>query len=316
MASTSKKIWLAFCAILIAILLLFIFLPLQSNVHEQVKIKANVNALNRQFVRDTSWHNWWPGKVELKTNTIVIHQGEFTFKRGIVYLNKIAFEVSSGSFSTPATLNILPEANGDITISFNSAIELERNPIKRIQSLLLSYNLKKAFEIVLKFQSVYFSSATNLYDVDIKEDTVHFQFYATLTKNFPYEPSLKEEYTMIEEVKRYIKRNQSTEKGPPMLNVTKMINEFFTQVAIPTDINLPSIGDVKTKWMLKGGHILKAEVKGGTRLISNAKQQVKNYIFDNHRREIAIPFESLITNRLEQPDTSKWITEIYFPVYF
>ena len=27
----------------------------------------------------------------------------------------------------------------------------------------------------------------------------------------------------------------------------------------------------------------------------------------------AIPFESLITNRLEEPDTSKWVTKIYYP---
>ena len=34
---------------------------------------------------------------------------------------------------------------------------------------------------------------------------------------------------------------------------------------------------------------------------------------DNALSSPAIPFESLVTNRMQEPDTSKWVTKIYYP---
>jgi hypothetical protein len=39
------------------------------------------------------------------------------------------------------------------------------------------------------------------------------------------------------------------------------------------------------------------------------------YFKDYNRVAMAIPFEYLITDRLKVPDTSKWVTKIYCPVY-
>jgi hypothetical protein len=41
---------------------------------------------------------------------------------------------------------------------------------------------------------------------------------------------------------------------------------------------------------------------------------VQKYKDDYQRVSPAIPFYSLITDRLKEPDSSKWITKIYFPV--
>jgi hypothetical protein len=38
------------------------------------------------------------------------------------------------------------------------------------------------------------------------------------------------------------------------------------------------------------------------------------YISDHERVPPAIPFLSLVTNRMLEPDSSKWITLIYYPV--
>jgi len=43
--------------------------------------------------------------------------------------------------------------------------------------------------------------------------------------------------------------------------------------------------------------------------------EMNQYFADHNRTSMAIPFSYLITNRSEQPDTLKWITKIYAPVF-
>ncbi len=62
------------------------------------------------------------------------------------------------------------------------------------------------------------------------------------------------------------------------------------------------------------GNILVTKVKGGTSIAAVAFEQIKKYADDYERHAPAIPFYSLITNRLKEPDTAKWVTKIYFPV--
>ena len=63
------------------------------------------------------------------------------------------------------------------------------------------------------------------------------------------------------------------------------------------------------------GKILVTEVKGGPHAIQVAYAQYEKYLQDYHRISPAIPFESLITERIAEPDTGKWVTRIYYPVF-
>ena len=66
--------------------------------------------------------------------------------------------------------------------------------------------------------------------------------------------------------------------------------------------------------MLGGGNILITEVKGDNKEIQKAYTQIQHYISDYKRIAPAIPFESLVTDRRKQPDSSQWVTKIYYPV--
>jgi len=69
-----------------------------------------------------------------------------------------------------------------------------------------------------------------------------------------------------------------------------------------------------SKWMMKGGNILTGEVTGGQEQIEQAQKQMELYISDYQRSIIAIPFQMLITDRTKEPDSTKWVTRIYYPV--
>ena len=99
-----------------------------------------------------------------------------------------------------------------------------------------------------------------------------------------------------------------------MLNIRYDSGYFKTMVAIPVNKVLPGNDSFLLK-RLEPGKILVARVKGGLYTTSEALREMEIYKEDNHLMSPAIPFESLITNRLEEPDTSKWVTKIYYPVF-
>jgi hypothetical protein len=84
-------------------------------------------------------------------------------------------------------------------------------------------------------------------------------------------------------------------------------------VAIPINKELPGSGNIFPRKLIKGNYLM-TEIQGGPYTIQNALHQLQVYAEDYRRTIIAIPFESLITNRITTPDTSQWKTKIFLPV--
>jgi hypothetical protein len=99
-----------------------------------------------------------------------------------------------------------------------------------------------------------------------------------------------------------------------MLNVAKIDGKRFRiMVAIPVNKALQDNDPFAFKRMVPG-NILVTTVKGGRYTIEKAFAEMELYIKDNELTPPAIPFESMVTDRSKEPDTSKWVTRIYYPI--
>lgn len=85
-------------------------------------------------------------------------------------------------------------------------------------------------------------------------------------------------------------------------------------VAIATEKELTGTSRFKVKKMVLG-NILFAVAKGGLWSIQKSEKQLFYYVTDYHKSSPAIPFQSLITDRSAEPDTNKWQTGLYYPVF-
>jgi len=156
----------------------------------------------------------------------------------------------------------------------------------------------------------------NIYHLDIKHRLVMDTVMMSTREKFKKYPSTEDIYKMIEKVKKHIRKFNGRETNFPMLNVNVHNDSSYeAMVAIPVDHSLPDQGNIFLKRMLYQGNILEAEVKGGALRISQGFSDFKNYIMDNGKTPAAIPFEMLITNRSKEPDTSKWVTKLFYPIY-
>ena len=127
-------------------------------------------------------------------------------------------------------------------------------------------------------------------------------------------PSTSKIYSAIDSIKNYISLNNAKETNYPMLHILQDSGLYKTQVAIPVNMVIPQSRIYLVKRMVPG-KILVGEIKGGNYSTGEALRQMQIFMTDNALSSPAIPFESLITNRMEEPDTSKWVTKIYYPVF-
>jgi hypothetical protein len=129
-------------------------------------------------------------------------------------------------------------------------------------------------------------------------------------------PATPDVYRLIDTLKTYIAAHQAHQPGPAIMNVTKLGDgQYQLMVAVPTDRVLPGNNkDIFFRKMLPILFVV-GEVKGGDKTVVQAFDQMNNYFQDYKRTAMAIPFAALITDRIKEPDTTKWLTRIYAPVY-
>ena len=100
------------------------------------------------------------------------------------------------------------------------------------------------------------------------------------------------------------------------MNITKADSfRYQIMVAIPINKSLKSEGDIFIRRMLYNGNLLMTEVRGGRNTINNALVQLTNYVRDHQYTSPAIPYESPVTDRIAEPDTTRWVTRIYYPIF-
>jgi hypothetical protein len=162
----------------------------------------------------------------------------------------------------------------------------------------------------------YMDKPENVYGFSVKEIKVTDSVLISTRSTFNHYPGEKEVDSMIQLLRKYISSQKAVEKNYPMLNVhLNGDNKYETMVAIATERLLPANGSFSPKLVLKGGNVLEAKFTGGPAGIKKAFEEFENYRLENSFSSPAIPYQLLITDRMKEQDTAKWITKMYYPVF-
>jgi hypothetical protein len=291
----------------------YLFIPNKIIISHSIYLQVNRPGLYRNLLDDSNWPKWWPGQVKNEKGMQLMYKGEkfYIEKKQVISL---VLTVSNSPLHSATELNIIP-ATDSVQLLWETTVSTSNNPIMRALYYFKSQELSGDMREILDTMQLYFSKTKNVYNLDIREDHVtDSTLVSTYSMGEGY-PSTAFEYALIDSLRNYISLNGARETNFPMLNVSTSDSvHFLTRVAIPIDRILPDSGNISYKWMLGGGNILVAEVKGGPLKIGKAVAIVGDYATDHHRVAPAIPFISLVTDRRKEPDTSRWVSRIYFPV--
>jgi hypothetical protein len=156
----------------------------------------------------------------------------------------------------------------------------------------------------------------NTYGFTVRKVKVTDSLLVSIRRTFNHKPDSNDTDEMIQQLRKYINRYKAIEKNFPMMNMFQAdANEYEVMVAIPVDRLLPATAEFVPKTMVKG-NLLEAEIQGGgLHTIEKAMQMFENYRSEHQYLSPAIPYQLIVTDRIKEPDSLKWITRLYYPIF-
>ncbi|TMI90723.1 MAG: GyrI-like domain-containing protein [Bacteroidetes bacterium] len=295
---------------------IYIFIPQKLKISSAIKYEVNGEGLFRFLLADSNWGKWWPGKISTTQDSKKIFSySEYDYSIKEVLYHSLELTLSKNQNAYKSLLKIISFEKDSTVIEIGSELTSGSDPINRIQNYFSAKKLKSSFDDLLSALKDHTKNIHDLYGYDIKNEKVQMQFLLSTSKVFSHYPTTEDIYSLVNIIRDYIKTTDGKEEFSPMLNIeSKDSINYYVRVGVPVNKNLPGKENISLKQMVKNGNILVAEVKGDQKTINEAIKQIEQYIIDYQRSNIAIPFQSLITDRSKEPDSTKWITKIYYPV--
>jgi hypothetical protein len=305
-----KKVIIILLTIAVAaILSSYIFVPSKIKISAAAIGHTSPDAAYRYLQDDANWNKWWPGSKPFTINGI-----DFILtKKGF---NVFDLQLNDKRDTLKTYLQILPEDKDTTGYDWTCEIESGNNPAKRWLQYFKAVRIKKTFDLLLDYLSKHLADEENVYGFKVKRTKVIDSVLLTTRRQFDHYPDSKEVDSVIRDLRKYISDLHGIEKNYPMLNVNpEGKDKYEAMVAIATEWALPPTDKFAPKLVLKNGNLLETEIKGGEWTIRKAFDQFLNYRSDYRIMSPAIPYQSIITDRAKEPDTSKWVTKLYYPVF-
>jgi effector-binding domain-containing protein len=307
------KKWLLVLFVLAALFVLsvYIIIPGKLTVSSFALMKANPHGAYRCLAGESTWEKIFGEKSV--DNGFEYNKTTFTINRKL--LDGIEVLITQNGISCSSAIGLDRLNNDSSIIRWTTTFESSSNPFTKIEQYFAARSIKKNMSYVLDNIKQFLEKEENVYGINVHRTTVKDTLLVAIKSVFKNYPSARDIYSLIGMLQNYARINGARESGYPMLNI-KMTDStnFETMVALPVNKELDDHGAIVHKEMV-AGNILVAEVKGGPYTVSKAFNSLGDYAADRDLQTPAIPFQSLITDRLQEPDTAKWITKIYYPIY-
>jgi hypothetical protein len=333
-----KRIILAaFSLLIIFVVSVYFFIPSQILVKSIVPVRCNGFGADRVLGDTGHWKRWWPVNGELADHegtqaehegTQAEHEGANTwYFRGCRYrmnrrlLRSVEIAVAGKGMEEGngkevlGLLSVFPKVRDDSCyLLWEFSLEGGLNPIQRIMQYQRAKELKSDMDVILGDLQSYLEEGDHVYGISISERSAKDNLLIESTRMGGSYPSTGDIYSLVKKLKDCILLHHGLVTGYPMVNIMERGGQFQLRVAIPTNQPVPEKDSI-TNRALPGNKFLEAEVKGGPATVNEAMEQMNNYISDYHRTVMAIPFFSLETDRSAEPDSTKWMTRIYCPIF-
>lgn len=304
-----KKILFVVIGLLLAVLLLAYFLlPANTKIQFTYTLPVPARMTNRALSEQEKWQQWWKESSEIAYDNT-------NFTDAAIFANTYRFVVKTGKDSLPGTIRVIETGKAESSIIWSTEGEEKLSFWKRIQNYFTGTAAKDAIMQQANALSAFASSMEAVYGMKITEEQVKDTILLSTRKTFNHTPSVAEVYEMVAALQAFATQQGVTATNHPMLHIDSLMRgEYATMVGLPVNKDFDATLPFMVKRMVPG-KILQAEVKGGMERVKTASVEMQHYAEDYQRVAPAIPFELMVTNRMQEKDSSKWVTRIYYPVF-
>lgn len=295
--------------LLLAVAGAFMLLPRQVSLSQDIAIKAPSGAVLRSLAEKEKWQQWWPAG-----GNALRYRPE-NFQAASLQSNSMLVDIPAGDTTAQGLLMAIGVSTDSTIVSWEASIPAGTNPLHRFSTWMKARRLRKEMSEALARLKAFAEDPKNVYGIAVKEVKVTTPYLVMVDGEGTVYPSTDDVYAAVDELRAYVQSEGAHETAPPMMHV-EMVDStrYKIMVALPVDRLLPGKWWIEQRRMVMG-KLLEAEVRGGEYTVQRALAALEDYRRDYRRVSPAIPYASLTTDRTKEPDTSKWITHLYYPVF-
>jgi hypothetical protein len=308
-----KKIVVAF-VILIGIFLsvIYIFISPQISFQTSIKVGVDLNNAGKSLSENVQLHKWWPADSSYKNDSILEYKN-YKYDVNFKMLNGDSVQITDNDLNIKSHIFIIPINKDTVQFVWQGNAAKETNPFNRFGNYFTQKKINQYNSELLNSLKNFLENKENIYGIKIEHSMVTDTLLISTKKDFDHYPSTAEIYDLLNNLKNFALDNGALQTNPPMLHVVADSGQFKTMVALPINKTIPSSNNFIIKKMI-AGKILIAETKGGSAIAEAAIKKVEMYMDDYHILSPAISFQSLVTDRSKETDSTKWVTKIYYPI--
>ena len=293
-----KRIFLfVLIALVVITLSTYIFIPGNIQIVSSAVMQTSENGTERILLNKNTWGNWWNYSSKDTLNKVPIKQEE-------------SHTLNGDSFEITELLNV--DSTG---VQWSYGFKTSLNPYNRFLQYLDASKIKRNMDQVLNHLKDYLQKDENVYGIHITRESTKDTTLVLTKVILANHPTTKDIYNTIGQLQQFAKSNNAIATGNPIYNISpKENNKFQLMCALPINHKIIPNAQFSNISMVKGSFMV-TEVIGGDSTLNNAAKKMQQYFEDFRRVTMAVNFTMLVSDRMYQTDTSKWISKLYYPVY-
>jgi hypothetical protein len=300
--------------LVLAFISIYFIIPQKIKTANVIEIDANDVNVSKFLVNKRQWHKWWPGQHNAADS---IH---FSYK-GVDYIlqestnSEMKTLIKIGDMELNSQLLYATTGEGMCEVTWTTEMQSSINPIERITQFVKIKRFTKDIDTLLTGFKKFMQKDTNVYGMAIKISKIKNTIVLASVIHANDYPTPETIYGIVKDLKKQINAQNAIPIDSPMMNVHPDEHTGYQlTVAVPINKVIKLGANTIINRLVKDANMLEATVKGGKGTIKNAFVQLRNYQKDYRLVSPAMPYESLITNRLAEKDTAKWVTKIFWPI--
>jgi hypothetical protein len=307
-----KNFFIIITAIAIIVATAYILLPQKPFIAEDLSIDTSDVIAAKFLTTKSGWDKWWPGTK--------INDKQYNFQDTRVSIDKMTngstyLKLQKDNLIFSGEISYFADAEGSVKFKWNAVDENNTGFSSRLTNYFKTRNAESQVGEILLSLKHFLEDEKNVYGYKIYLNHTKDTVLLVSIDMYPAYPSLQTVYNTVKMLQQQIDSQGAKQTSFPIFNVTPTDDHKY-QVTVGVPINKKIMPSQKTSInnIPKGANLLVADVRGGQNTVNNAFAQMKLYMKDHRLVSPALPFQSLVTDRLAQKDTSKWITKIYYPI--
>ncbi|MEJ8841688.1 hypothetical protein WG954_04785 [Lacibacter sp. H375] len=298
--------------LIILLVFIYVFIPSTITISKTVSVKCidkNVLVLigNKQ-----GWSKWLPK--ESFTSDLIQYK-DYQLKLGGATYTSVTFDALKEGDTIFNEIGFVNDSVTKTKISVISNVATGINPFTRFRKWQMMKSYETVIDDLLQRFVSFAEDKKNIYGVEITDGRIPDSLFISTRKTFDHHPNEAEIYQLIDQLRVYASEKNAKQVNQPMMHVEQVDSSHFEiMVALPIDKVIDNEGNFLFKQMVKGNTLI-ADVQGGRGTINNGLRALEQFKSDYQFTSPAISFELMITDRRAEPDTTKWVTRLYYPVF-